>query len=48
MSNTISISELASVVGGAGTGAQTVNQAVKNYLSDNGNGGWLSQAGALG
>jgi hypothetical protein len=48
MSNTISISDLACVVGGAGTSAQTVNQAVKNYLSDNGNGSWLSQAGALG
>jgi len=44
----LSISELASVVGGEGTSAQTVKQAVKNYLSDNGNGGYLSQAGALG
>lgn len=42
----LSLSELANVVGG--TDATTPKQAVKNYLSDNGNGNWFQQAGALG
>ena len=52
MSRDLSIHELASVVGGqspaAGTRAKTERDAVKNYLSDNGNGSWFSQAGNLG
>jgi hypothetical protein len=44
---TISITDLATVVGG-GTGATSELQAVKNYLLDNGNGSWFSQAAGLG
>jgi hypothetical protein len=43
----LSITQLATVVGG-GTGATSELGAVKNYMLDNGNGSWLSQAAGLG
>jgi len=52
MSQELSSDELVRVVGAqspaAGSGAKTVREAVTNYLSDNGNGSWFSQAGNLG
>ncbi len=44
----LSIAELAEVAGGLGTQAQTVPQAAKNFLGNNGNGGLLQRAGSLG
>ena len=44
----LSVTELASVVGAAGTGAKTVERAAINYALSNGDGNWFQRAGVFG